>query len=144
MSSEQSLLHRKPPPLINAFLNNAQVTIGIFSFSVSLPFPQALQEVTVPVVSNTDCNTAYGSITSNMLCAGKEGKDSCQVSKGTHTRKRCHCKLLLLDQSVKLNMVTTVPGTVQTELKFSCWLLPLGYWFDWFPFVIVFSVARCF
>lgn len=129
---------------MNAFLNNAQVNIGIFSFSVDLPFPQRLQEVTVPVVSNTDCNAAYGGITSNMLCAGKEGKDSCQVSKGTHTWKRCHSKLLLSDQQVKLNFVTTVPGTVQKNLKFSCWLLPLGYWFDWFPHVIVISVARCF
>lgn len=43
-----------------------------------------LQEVTVPILSNSECRkTAYGSsrITDNMMCAGfKDGdKDSCQV-----------------------------------------------------------------
>eukprot|EP00066_Takifugu_rubripes_P029434 XP_011618700.1 PREDICTED: mast cell tryptase-like [Takifugu rubripes] len=57
------------------------VVIRIFSSSVSLPFPQTLQEVTVPVVSNADCSSAY-SLTSNMLCAGREGKDSCQGDSG--------------------------------------------------------------
>ncbi|CAF92121.1 unnamed protein product, partial [Tetraodon nigroviridis] len=52
---------------------------GTINSNVNLPFPQTLQEVTVPVVSNADCNTAYGGITSNMLCAGREGKDSCQA-----------------------------------------------------------------
>ncbi len=37
----------------------------------------------VPVVSNSNCDDAYGgSITSNMICAGLlnvGGKDSCQV-----------------------------------------------------------------
>lgn len=54
-------------------------------FSVSLPFPGTLQEVSIPIVSNTDCNDAYnGRITSNMMCAGvtQGGKDSCQVSVG--------------------------------------------------------------
>lgn len=44
-----------------------------------------LQEVSVPILSNTECRkSGYGStrITDNMLCAGyKDGeKDSCQVS----------------------------------------------------------------
>lgn len=44
-----------------------------------------LQEVTVPILSNSECRkTGYGTtrITDNMLCAGlpKGGKDSCQVS----------------------------------------------------------------
>ncbi|KAM4531410.1 trypsin-like [Odontesthes bonariensis] len=51
---------------------------------VSLPSPQRLQEVNVPVVSNTRCNAAYGTITGNMICAGltKGGKDSCQGDSG--------------------------------------------------------------
>ncbi|XP_030649802.1 prostasin-like, partial [Chanos chanos] len=50
----------------------------------SLPSPQTLQEVQVPVVSNTDCNNAYGGITNNMICAGLTdgGKDSCQGDSG--------------------------------------------------------------
>lgn len=57
-----------------------------FFVSVPLPFPQPLQEVSVPIVSNRVCNRAYtGSITNNMLCAGlnEGGKDSCQVSVAT-------------------------------------------------------------
>ena len=98
----------------------------IFSLAVSLPFPQTLQEVTVPVVSNADCNAAYGSITSNMLCAGRQGKDSCQVSAGTHTRRRCHSKPMLADYKVKQNSLTTVLGTVRLLVS-TCL-----YWFDWF------------
>ncbi|XP_056608844.1 trypsin-2-like [Triplophysa dalaica] len=44
-----------------------------------------LQEVQIPIVSNTDCNKAYGGrITSNMICAGLTtgGKDSCQGDSG--------------------------------------------------------------
>ncbi|KAL0198134.1 hypothetical protein M9458_006674, partial [Cirrhinus mrigala] len=44
--------------------------------------PNILQEVMIPIVSNSDCDDAYGgSITSNMLCAGllnEGGKDACQ------------------------------------------------------------------
>lgn len=51
---------------------------------LTLPFPQTLQEVSVPIVSNSQCNDAYGSITSNMICAGLDqgGKDSCQGDSG--------------------------------------------------------------
>jgi len=54
-----------------------------FCFPVSLPSPQILQEVDVPLVGNSKCNCLYGgSITDNMMCAGtpEGGKDSCQVS----------------------------------------------------------------
>ncbi|KAL3986563.1 caspase recruitment domain-containing protein 8 [Sarotherodon galilaeus] len=53
---------------------------------VSLPFPQNLMEVEVPVVGNRQCNCNYGvgRITDNMICAGLSagGKDSCQGDSG--------------------------------------------------------------
>ncbi|KAJ8006790.1 hypothetical protein DPEC_G00110870 [Dallia pectoralis] len=46
----------------------------------------SLQEVSVPVVGNRECNCDYGvgSITNNMICAGLSagGKDSCQGDSG--------------------------------------------------------------
>uniref|UniRef100_A0A3B3IAA1 Peptidase S1 domain-containing protein n=1 Tax=Oryzias latipes TaxID=8090 RepID=A0A3B3IAA1_ORYLA len=46
--------------------------------------PSTLQEVSVPVVNNTQCNSSYSIITSNMICAGltEGGKDSCQGDSG--------------------------------------------------------------
>ncbi|XP_014662805.1 PREDICTED: trypsin-1-like [Priapulus caudatus] len=43
-----------------------------------------LRCVDVPIVTNSACNAAYGSITSNMLCAGYDagGKDACQGDSG--------------------------------------------------------------
>ena len=40
-----------------------------------------LKTVDVPIVSQQKCENQYsfGSITSKMLCAGKQGKDACHV-----------------------------------------------------------------
>ncbi|KAM6913335.1 trypsin-like [Lycodopsis pacificus] len=56
----------------------------INSDGTSLPFPQTLQEAQVPIVTNTQCDAVYGSITSNMICAGLDegGRDSCQGDSG--------------------------------------------------------------
>jgi hypothetical protein len=48
-------------------------------------WPEKLREVSVPVITNTSCNSKYGSgITANMLCAGFDagGKDACQGDSG--------------------------------------------------------------
>ncbi|XP_034567394.1 transmembrane protease serine 9-like [Notolabrus celidotus] len=59
---------------------------GNIGSGVSLPSPQELMEVEVPIVGNRKCNCNYGvgSITENMICAGLEagGKDSCQGDSG--------------------------------------------------------------
>ncbi|XP_029284007.1 serine protease 27-like [Cottoperca gobio] len=57
---------------------------GTIRSEVSLPFPQTLQEVSVPVVSNAQCSASYSVLTSNMICAGLQdgGKDSCQGDSG--------------------------------------------------------------
>ena len=61
--------------------------------------PDKLQEVQVPVMSNSDCGKVYGSsqITSKMICAGTSegGKDSCQV---IYNLKTFTFKFLLLKE----------------------------------------------
>uniref|UniRef100_A0A3B5Q9X1 Transmembrane protease serine 9-like n=1 Tax=Xiphophorus maculatus TaxID=8083 RepID=A0A3B5Q9X1_XIPMA len=59
---------------------------GNIGSGVSLPSPQNLMEVEVPVVGNSQCKSSYGdsAITDNMICAGllAGGKDSCQGDSG--------------------------------------------------------------
>lgn len=55
--------------------------------TVPLPPPYQLQEVVVPIVGNEVCDRRYQNssnyigliIKDDMLCAGSEGQDSCQV-----------------------------------------------------------------
>ncbi|XP_068193690.1 prostasin-like isoform X2 [Antennarius striatus] len=57
---------------------------GAISTTSPLPLPQTLQEVVVPIVSNSDCNKIYQIITNNMMCAGPSGggKGSCSGDAG--------------------------------------------------------------
>ncbi|XP_037319257.2 serine protease 27 [Pungitius pungitius] len=59
---------------------------GAVQEGVLLPFPEALQQVQVPVVGNRQCNCLndVGTVTDNMICAGvlAGGKDSCQGDSG--------------------------------------------------------------
>ncbi|XP_073670118.1 polyserase-2-like [Paramisgurnus dabryanus] len=60
---------------------------GNIGYGVSLPSPQTLQEVNVPVIGNRKCKCLYSekeTITNNMICAGlmQGGKDSCQGDSG--------------------------------------------------------------
>uniref|UniRef100_A0A3B3UHX3 Zgc:165423 n=1 Tax=Poecilia latipinna TaxID=48699 RepID=A0A3B3UHX3_9TELE len=50
----------------------------------TLSTAQTLQEVDVPIVSNSKCSDSYSVLTNNMLCAGLSsgGKDSCQGDSG--------------------------------------------------------------
>ncbi|KAM9346002.1 serine protease 27-like [Symphorus nematophorus] len=57
---------------------------GRINSGTFLPLPGRLQEVSVPIVSNSRCNAAHGGITVNMICAGlnEGGKDACTGDSG--------------------------------------------------------------
>jgi len=63
--------------------SNARVS-GWGTLSSGGSSPDTLQAVNVPVVSDADCEDAYGSDMDGptMICAGEEGKDSCQGDSG--------------------------------------------------------------
>jgi hypothetical protein len=76
-------------PLVSASLGDLAGTDSWttgWGYTESSPaFPSQLYEVTVPIVTNTQCNTSYGgAITPSMLCAGlpEGGKDTCQGDSG--------------------------------------------------------------
>uniref|UniRef100_A0A8C8XNI0 Peptidase S1 domain-containing protein n=1 Tax=Panthera leo TaxID=9689 RepID=A0A8C8XNI0_PANLE len=67
-----------------------------------LPPPYHLQEVEIPVVGNEECNRHYQNasessdqvIKADMLCAGSEGRDSCQLDSGGPLVCRWNCTWL--------------------------------------------------
>lgn len=61
--------------------------IGWGSLKENGPQPDILQEMTVKIWNNDECKETYGNaapggITDHMLCAGKQGKDSCSGDSG--------------------------------------------------------------
>lgn len=74
---QRSALGYRPasrPPFLSSFISFSLLTAN---------YPDLLQCLNVPVLSQTKCKAAYpGQITDNMFCAGylEGGKDSCQVT----------------------------------------------------------------
>uniref|UniRef100_A0A452V758 Peptidase S1 domain-containing protein n=1 Tax=Ursus maritimus TaxID=29073 RepID=A0A452V758_URSMA len=72
---------------------------GDIADDVPLPPPYHLQEVEVPIVGNRECNYRYQNssdshdqiIKGDMLCAGSEGRDSCQMDSGGPLVCRWNC-----------------------------------------------------
>ncbi len=59
--------------------------VGWGSLKEKGPQPDVLQELTMKIWDNAKCKSTYGNyapagITEHMLCAGRQGKDSCSVS----------------------------------------------------------------
>lgn len=58
--------------------------IAIYCIQLGGPQPAILQEVSIPVWSNSECKLKYGAaapggIVDSFLCAGRAAKDSCSV-----------------------------------------------------------------
>ncbi|XP_066239763.1 LOW QUALITY PROTEIN: mastin-like [Saccopteryx leptura] len=78
-----------PPPASFMVLSGSKCWLtgwGNIRPSVQLPEPHSLQEVEVPIVGNELCKQQYDkinmSIKDDMLCAGRQGRDSCQGDSG--------------------------------------------------------------
>lgn len=92
--SESAPASYRPLPIYEKRVDEGTIAtvIGWGNMSaVGSEFPEKLQEVSVPVVSNAVCNEGYNqspkydnAITDNMICAGlgEGGKDSCQGDSG--------------------------------------------------------------
>ena len=72
------------PADLNATYAGVTATVtGWGDLSTGGSSPDVLQEVDVTVTTNAECNNAYGGeITKNMICAGDQGKDSCNGDSG--------------------------------------------------------------
>ena len=68
-----------------AFRSLPEVTAFIIAFQEGGPSSTTLRQVTVQIISDASCNSAYaafGGITPRMICAGVPGggRDACQVT----------------------------------------------------------------
>uniref|UniRef100_A0A672KBU4 Trypsin II-P29-like n=1 Tax=Sinocyclocheilus grahami TaxID=75366 RepID=A0A672KBU4_SINGR len=91
LSSSVSFFHNIRPVCLAAA--NSKFAAGTESWvtgwgklqSEGTNLSDVLQEVMIPIVSNSDCDNAYGGITRNMICAGslnQGGKDACLGDSG--------------------------------------------------------------
>jgi len=69
------------------YAGQTATVIGWGSLRENGPQPDTLQEMTVKLWDNQECKTTYGNaapggIMDHMLCAGKQGKDSCSGDSG--------------------------------------------------------------
>jgi len=72
-----------PADMSNTYAGVTATVTGWGDLSTGGPSPDVLQEVDVTVTTNAECNNAYGGeITKNMICAGDQGKDSCNGDSG--------------------------------------------------------------
>jgi hypothetical protein len=57
--------------------------------------PDVLQQATVQIIPNADCNAQYnGKITNQQLCASAPGKDTCQVNSRLYIIQTCKTRHL--------------------------------------------------
>jgi len=73
--------------------------IIIYYIQLGGPQPAILQEVSIPVWSNSECKQKYGAaapggIVDSFLCAGRAAKDSCSV-----------CVYIFVDFVLKSNVI---------------------------------------
>ncbi|KAL1492965.1 hypothetical protein ABEB36_011121 [Hypothenemus hampei] len=76
-----------PSPGGRDWAGSTGTVIGWGSIRESGPQPAVLQEVNIPIWSNTDCRQKYGhaapgGIVDHMLCAGQANRDSCSGDSG--------------------------------------------------------------
>ncbi len=86
LNSTVAIIPPATSPLVDALVQagDTSTVTGWGDTTEGGSLADVLMEVTLPIVSNTSCNQAYGFITDNMLCAGltQGGKDSCQGDSG--------------------------------------------------------------
>ncbi|OQV25002.1 Enteropeptidase [Hypsibius exemplaris] len=90
-----------------------------------------LQEVDVPVLNNTDCNSLqdpeyFGKISDSMMCAGQTGRDSCQGDSGgpllCNTDKNNWFLAGVVSFGSGCGGGSTRPGVYSRISKFSRWI----------------------
>lgn len=115
---------------VKTFAGMDGIVTGWGAIEESGPISQTLQEVVVPILTNSECRaTKYPArrITDNMLCAGfKEGqKDSCQVIKyasfSLHLSLPTHFSLFNI-YWIYYNIVTIMFSSFTTYTRVHCFV----------------------